>query len=286
MEYQHTPVMAKEVLHYLDPKPNENFIDATLGLGGHARKILDKTAPNGKLLGIEQNKEGLDEACKNLQKYKNRIVAVCDNFLNLDKIIRSKHFSRVSGIIFDLGVASWQIEDSGIGIAFSKNFSLDMRLGDYYSTTAADILNNYTPKELANLFYELGDFRHSHQIAKKIVEKRREKKIRTSFDFIEAIGIKNPKVLAPIFQALRIEVNHELENLNSALPQALNILAPNGRIVAISYHSGEDRIVKNFMRSNKGDLKILTKKPIIPDFEEIKLNSRARSAKLRAGEKV
>lgn len=302
MNYQHTPVLLSEVLQYLNPKPNQNFIDCTLGLGGHAAAILKRTVPSGKLLAIEQNKEGLNEAKKNLEKFKNRTIYINDNFSNLDKIVRDTGFTGISGILLDLGLASWQIDDSNLGISFQKNEPLDMRLENpntkyqisnkfqisnhkFQSISAEEIVNKYPLKKLADVLYRYGDVRNSYTIAGKILESRGKSPIKTTFELKRAIGTNNPKILSPIFQALRIEVNEELKNLQSVLPQAMEILELKGKLVVISYHSGEDRIVKNFLRDNKDQLIILTKKPIIPTKEEISQNPRARSAKMRVGAK-
>lgn len=290
---KHIPVLVKEVLDYLDPKPGNNIIDCTLGLGGHSRAILEETKPDGKILAIEQNLEGIGEAKKNLQKYKKHITYINDNFVNLSTIVRSCNFNRISGILLDLGLASWQITDSSLGITFTKNESLDMRLGDRNSEigsrkyqTAEYIINRYSVKELADIFYKYGDMRNSWSLARKIEIARRREKIKTTFDFVNAVGSRNPKILAPIFQTLRIIVNNELVNLEKVLFQSIDLLQEGGRLVVISYHSGEDRIVKNFLRDNKNCFNVLTKKPIIPSQQEIKNNPRARSAKLRAGEKI
>jgi len=286
MQYYHTPVLTKEVIDYLDIKSNKNYIDATLGLGGHAEEILKKNGPHGKLLAIEQTEDGLDEAKNRLSKYSKRIIFVNDNFRNFEKIIKSNNFPLVSGILFDLGLASWQIGDDNIGLSFSSNHYLDMRLDPMAKRTASEILTTYTFKELSNMFYEYGDIRSSRHLAEKIIASRKDHPIKDVRDLTKIIGSNNPKILAPVFQALRIEVNNELSNLNAVLPQALSAVSSGGRIVVISYHSGEDRIVKNFFRANKESEKILTKKPIVPSWEEIKLNSRSRSAKLRAAEKI
>lgn len=286
MKYFHEPVLLKEVIKYLEPKSNKNYVDCTLGLGGHSGKILEKNGPNGQLIGIEQNTEGIEEAQKRLDEFKERVKLVRSNFRNLEKIIKDSKISSVDGILFDLGLASWQIKDDKKGISFSEDAELDMRLSPESNLTAADIINTYPEKQLANLLFEFGDIRGNRYFAKKIVEERKNKKIQKTSELVKIIGTNNPKVLAPIFQALRIEVNSELENLLIALPQALNVLDKGGKIVVISYHSGEDRIVKNFFRANKTKIKILTKKPIIASFEEIKENSRSRSAKLRAAEKI
>lgn len=291
MTYQHTPVLLDEVLEYLNLKINGNYIDCTLGLGGHAKEILEKISPKGKLLGIEQNNEGLNKAKKNLSKYENNTILVNDNFRNLDQIARSKSFTRVSGILFDLGLASWQIDNANIGISFQKDEPLDMRLENINNQspitkrlTAADVVNKYPLKKLADTLYQYSDIRNSYQMAKKIIRFREKSPITTTFNLKEALQTNNPRILAPIFQVLRIEVNQELINLSQAIEDAVGLLDQGGRLVVISYHSGEDRIIKNFFRNND-QLKIITKKPIIPSQEEINYNSRARSAKMRVAEK-
>jgi 16S rRNA (cytosine1402-N4)-methyltransferase len=286
MKYFHEPVLSREVIEYLSPKSNKNYVDCTLGLAGHSKKILEKNGPKGQLVGIEQNTEGLSEAQKRLVGFESRIKLTRGNFSNLEKIIKDSKISSIDGFLFDLGLASWQINDRKSGISFSEDAELDMRLSPESNLTATDIINTYPEKQLANLLFEFGDIRGNRYFAKKIVGERKNKKIQRTSELVKIIGTSNPKVLAPIFQALRIEVNNELENLLLALPQALSILDKGGKIVVISYHSGEDRIVKNFFRSNKNKIKILTKKPITASFEEIKNNSRARSAKLRAAEKI
>lgn len=280
---QHTPVLVKEVLQYLDPKPNDDFIDCTLGLGGHAKLILEKTAPYGKLLAIEQDLEGMNEAKKILSKFKNRTIFINNNFLNLSQIARVYNFTRISGILFDLGLALWQIKEKKYGYSFEIDSPLDMRMFGA-RMSAAEILNRYHQKELADMFYYNADLGTSRVIARKLIEFKNKKKFSRTSDLIEAIGTKNPKILAPVWQALRIEVNNELKNLQIALRDSVNLLKPGGRLAVISFHSGEDRIVKNFFKENTNCFKILTKKPITPDPLEIKNNPRSRSAKLRAAE--
>ena len=286
MNYYHEPVLLKESLLYLNPKPHQNFIDCTVGMGGHAVSILKKSSPDGKLLCIDQDPEGLNEVKNRLSAFTGRTVYACDNFRNISEIVRDTKFPQVSGIIFDLGIASWQLGSKEKGLSFSNNSYLDMRLNPKLNITAADILNDYSEKQLSNLFYIYGDIRNNRSLARRIISGRKDKPINRSNDLIEVVGTKNPKMLAPVFQALRIEVNHELENLQIAIQNAMELLLCGGRIVVISYHSGEDRIVKNFFRSDKSRIRILTKKPIIPDSQEINMNSRSRSAKLRAAEKI
>lgn len=292
----HIPVLQKEVLEFLDPKPGENLIDCTIDGGGHAMEILKKNSPDGKLLGIDLDKKMIAalEAKIKSENLNNLIVAE-GNFKNLKKIAEEKKISNVSGILIDLGWSSIQIEESGRGFSFLKNEPLDMRYSNS-GMTAAEAVNRLDEKELADIFWQYGEERFSRRIAKKIVEARKKKRILTAFDLVEAVKMSVPRSyergrLHPatrVFQALRIYVNQELENLKEVLPQAVEILAPEGRLAVISFHSLEDRIVKNFFREAKkeGKLEILTKKPIVPSDEEIKANSRSRSAKLRVVRKI
>lgn len=292
----HLPVLTKEVLEFLNPKPGENFIDCTIDGGGHAKEILKKISPAGKLLGIDLDKKmiaALQAKIKN-EKLNNLIVAE-GNFKNLKKITEEKNFSRVSGILIDLGWSSIQIEESGRGFSFLKNEPLDMRYSSF-GISAAEAVNQLSEKDLADIFWQYGEERFSRRIAKKIVEARKKKRILTTFDLVDAVKTSVPRSyergrLHPatrVFQALRIYVNQELENLKEVLPQAVEILAPGGILTVISFHSLEDRIVKNFFREMKkeGRLEILTKKPVVPSDEEIKSNPRSRSAKLRAVRKI
>ncbi|MDD2646919.1 MAG: 16S rRNA (cytosine(1402)-N(4))-methyltransferase RsmH [Patescibacteria group bacterium] len=287
----HTPVLLNEVLNGLSPRPNDNFIDCTLGGGGHALEILRQTAPLGKLLGIDFSMEAISEMKVKIDKNLNdRLILVNDNFVNLESIARKNKFLKVRGILFDLGLSTDLIENRGRGISFQKNEILDMRFNPLkQNLTALEILNQWPEQDLAEIFEEFGEERFAHQIARGIVVQRRQKRIKTTVDLAEAIKkILGPKFhiksLARIFQALRIAVNHELEYLSSALPQAVDLLAPGGRLAVISFHSLEDRIVKNFYKNNL-NLNIITKKPITSTQEELRQNKRARSAKLRIAEK-
>lgn len=283
---QHTPVLVKEVIQFLAPKPNENFIDCNLGLAGHSQAILEKTAPHGRLLGIDLDSETLQQARLNLKKFAGRFSLVNDNFANLAKIVQENNFGQASGILFDLGLSSWHLDESGRGFTFTKNEPLDMRFGEELRT-CRQIINRYSEKNLANIFYNLSDIKNSRSLAKKICQAREKQEILTTADLVSIIGTNNPKFLAPIWQALRIEVNQELDNLKKALDQVVDLLESDGRLVVISFHSGEDRLVKYFFRDQKDNqrMEILTKKPIQASIQEINNNSRARSAKLRAAKK-
>lgn len=242
--------------------------------------IIEK---GGEVMGIDQDEESL----KNLQDIKGLILKQ-GNFSDLKEMVDFNP----DGILMDLGMSSWQLEKSGRGITFQKTEPLDMRMDLNNSLTAEEIVNEWSEEELARIFYEYGGERFSRRIARRIVETRVKKRIKDTYELVGLIISSYPQrrirrihPATKVFQALRIAVNNELENLKQALPQAADILKPKGRIVIISFHSLEDRIVKNFLRQ-RTDLKILTKKPVIPTKGEIRLNSRSRSAKLRAAIKL
>ena len=276
----HIPVLKKEVLQYLDPEPNENFIDCTINVGGHTYSILEKTKPNGKVLGIELDKDIFDKL--SLSKI-DRLVLANDSYTNLKKIVQKHSFGSVNGILFDLGMSSWHLEESERGFTFLKDEPLDMRYSLDNDLSADKIINNYSQKEIEKILKEYGEERFAKRIAKNIIQ---ERPIKTTFQLVKVIGRRREKIhpATRTFQALRIAVNDELNNLKKALPQAVKVLEKGGRIVIISFHSLEDRIVKNFFKDS--NLNILTKKPVISSQEEIKINPRSRSAKLRAATKV
>ena len=293
----HIPVLQKEVLEYLDPKPNENFIDATIGNAGHTLTILERNIPAGKVLGIDADPEIIKNTKYSIQNtvYKNRVILVCDNFANLKEIVKQEKFKSVQGILFDLGMSSWHLEESGRGFSFLKNESLDMRYNPRNPLTAARIVNYYSSQEIEKILKDYGEERFAKKIAQKIIEIRKIKPIETTSQLAEIVKSATPhwyhrKKIHPAtrtFQAIRIAVNDELNNLERALPQTLEILKPGGRLAVISFHSLEDRIIKNFLKEKAKEniLKILTKKPIKPSLGEIKINPRSRSAKLRAAQK-
>lgn len=285
----HIPVLLDKVIEYLNPKKDEKFIDATFGLGGYSKKILACLGSKGSVLGIDWDQKNISEGKNRLEQYKNQLHVIEGNFANLERLAKNETYFPVDGIVLDLGLASTQIKDPVYGLSFSgEKQILDMRLNPEANFSAKDIINRYPEKKLADVFYQNADLGHSRSIARKIVAARDKKEIVYNDELVEILGSKNPKFLAPVFQALRIEVNKELENLKNVLPQAISLLKTGGRIVVVSYHSGEDRIVKNFFREQKdlGALKIFTKKPVISEYAETKINPRARSAKLRAAEKI
>ncbi len=292
----HTPVLQKEVLEYLAPKLNENFIDCTINGGGHSLEILKTVKPAGKILGIDWDKsvvESLKLKVQNLEINK-RIILVCDSYTNLKTIVESHNFRPVKGILLDLGMSSWHLEESKKGFSFQKDEMLDMRYSKDNQLTAEKIINEYSEEQIGKILKEYGEERFAKKIAKIITDERKIKPIRTTLQLVEIIKKAIPvrfnrgriHFATRTFQALRIAVNDELNNLKKVLPQAKDVLAENGRMVVISFHSLEDRIVKNFFRENKQNFEILTKKPITAKEEEINANPRARSAKLRAAQKI
>lgn len=289
----HIPVLLNQVVEYLYPQSNRNFIDCTIGGGGHAFSILSLIGPKGKLLGIDLTKEAIEKLKVKSQELEveNRLILVNDNFANLKEIIKKNNFSPVNGILLDLGLSSDILENSGRGFSFMKDEELDMRYNpDLTDLTAKEIINRYSKEELAKVFKDYGGERFSWRIAQKIIQIREKQEIITTHQLRNiikgALGrYFHVKSLARIFQSLRIAVNNELENLQQGLLAGVDLLAPRGRMAVISYHSLEDKIVKNFFK-NENRLKILTKKPIKPSRSEVEENRRSRSAKLRAVEKI
>lgn len=294
----HIPVLQKEVLEYLDPKPNENFIDCTVDGGGHALAILERIQPKGKLLGIDWSPELISRLKSEISKtkLKDNLILVCDNFSNLKEIVKEQRFKKVSGILLDLGMSSWHLEESKRGFSFLAREPLDMRYNPLSPVSAEKILNYWSREEIEKILKEYGEERFARQISEKIIEARKIKPIENTFQLAEIVKRALPakylwQKISPAtrtFQALRIAVNGELDNLQKVLPQASEVLEKGGRLAVISFHSLEDRIVKNFFKEQARNnlLKILTKKPITSTNEEIRINPRSRSAKLRAAVKV
>lgn len=290
----HIPVLLNEVIKLLDPKENENYIDATLGEGGHTLALLQKTSPAGKVLGIDLDPETLEIAHRKLQAFGDRLVLVNDNFKNLEEVIENQKFKEISGIVFDFGMSSRDIDESGRGFSFLKDEPLLMNFGSDAMLTAENIVNGWPEGELEKIISLYGEEKFARQIARGIIARRLVKPIKTTFDLVEVIEKATPNFYhhgkihpaTRTFQALRIAVNDELNSIQKGLEASLRVLSSGAKIAAISFHSLEDRIVKNFFRDNKKTLKILTKKPVVPAQVEILNNSRARSAKLRVAQKI
>ena len=292
----HIAVLTKEVLEYLSPQKNENFIDCTIGEGGHSKLILEKTGPEGKILGIDADENQIKNCREILENYKERLVLANDSYANLQKIVEKENFEKISGILLDLGWSSNQLKESKRGFSFLKDEPLDMRYSLNQELTAEKIINGYPQKEIEKILQEYGEERYAKKIAENIAKERRAQNIKSALQLVKIIERAAPKnyqyakihCATRTFQALRIAVNKELENLEKVLPQAVSVLNGGGRIAVISFHSLEDRIVKNFLKEkeNQKILKILTKKPAVGQSAEIKQNPRSRSAKLRAAIKL
>jgi len=301
----HIPVLIKEVIHYLNCKKGGGaYIDSTLGGGGHSKAILKNIYPDGLLIGIDQDIEAIETARKELNTYFDKVKLVKDNFKNLEKILSNLKVEAVSGIIFDLGVSSHQLREKERGFSFKEDSHLDMRMDLAQKFDASILINSYTEKELTGIFEKYGEEHFSKRIARWIVIERQKKPITTTKQLADLVIRALPKIkkrgkwrihpATRVFQAIRIEVNQELKALEKGLNQAIKVLEDRGRICVISYHSLEDRIVKNIFKEAEREgiaqknygLKIITKKPIRPSLEEMKKNPRARSAKLRVAEKI
>jgi len=289
----HKAVLLEKVVEYLNPQSGENFVDCTLGEAGHSLAILEKTKPDGKILGIDLDKESLKRIRPN-----ERLILAHGNFRDLKQIVLEKNFANINGVLFDLGISSWQLEQSGRGFSFKKDESLNMILNGNQTVSAEEILNTWPEESLLKIFYDYGEEKFSRKIVQRIVQRRKLAPIKTTFQLMELIKRSIPfsksrrgrhdRVAARIFQALKIAVNDETENLIHGLEQALEILEKEGRLVAVSFHSIEDRIVKKFFKkqAEEGRVKILTPKPITASRAELQNNPRSRSAKLRAAMKI
>lgn len=291
----HIPVMLKEVLEVLAPKPGGIYIDATVGLGGHAKAIADRISPRGLLIGIDRDEKALRIAADILKDYNVKLLQ--GNFRNIDELVNRDFVGKVDGVLFDLGVSSLQLEDSERGFSFLKNGPLDMRMGSDASLRAVDIVNRLSIEELVRIFKEYGEERNAYIIAKAIVDRRGRKPIETTSELVEIIRNTLPKPLQrrmgkhparKVFQALRIAVNEELDCLERGLNKAFKFLKVGGILCVISYHSLEDRIVKEFIKKlrESGEGEPLFKKVLRPTKEEVIHNPRSRSAKLRAVRRV
>lgn len=292
----HVPVLLKEVIDYLNPQANENFIDATVGEGGHTVTILEKNKPKGRVLGIEMD-PGLYQKLKScITKFPNRLILINNSYVNLKKIVGKNHFKPVHGILFDLGMCSWHLEASGRGFSYLKDEPLDMRFNPKNDLTAAEIINFWDIEEIEKILKEFGEEKYAHRISLAIKEARKKEKIVGTQQLVDILKRVLPKnydkkrihFATRTFQALRIAVNNELQIIESGIKQAIKILEPGGKIAVISFHSLEDRIIKNIFREKAkiGELSILTKKPINPCPEEIRNNPRSHSAKLRVAERL
>jgi len=312
MQYKHIPVMLKEAVYFLNCMPGKIFVDCTLGGAGHALAVLRKIMPDGLLIGIDQDEDAILNAKGLLKQYESNIRLFHENFVNLPAILSSLNIEAVDGILLDLGLSLYQLELSGRGFSFKKDEPLDMRMNVKSEVTAEDLVNKMDEEGLKKLFRQYGEERWAKQIARNIVKQRKQKKICSCVQLAQIVCDAIPKKFlfnqkihpaTRVFMALRIAVNRELELLSSFMESAINFLKPEGRICIISFHSLEDRIVKHRIKALEGRcicppdfpqcvcnrkkiLRSLTKKVLRPTEEEIAANPMARSAKLRAAEKL
>lgn len=310
--FAHTPVLLPETLTALQPRSGGRFVDATLGGGGHAEKVLELSSPDGLVLGIDADPAALEAARRRLSRFGNRVALAQSYFDHLADVAGQHGFTGVDGVMFDLGVSSPQLDTPGRGFSFQRDAPLDMRMGPAAEWTAADLVNTLSAAELQRIFQEYGEERYARRIAQRIVWQRRQTPIRTTTQLVDAVISAIPASAGSrrggihpatrVFQALRIAVNDELGRLGRALPQAVDLLQAGGRLVVISFHSLEDRIVKQFMRQeargcicppelpacvcgHEATLRPLTTRPVVAGTAEVLSNPRARSARLRAAER-
>lgn len=309
MEFKHTPVMLEECIENLNIKTNGIYVDGTIGGAGHSKEIIKKIGEKGLLIGIDRDEEALKSAKKTLEKYSN-VKYVHGNHDDIKKILNDLEIDKVDGILLDLGVSSYQLDERNRGFSYLGDNKLDMRMDKTQNLTAETVVNTYPEQKLADIIYEYGEERFSRQIAKNICIQRKTKKIETTKELVEIIEKSIPKSkqknghpAKKTFQAIRIEVNNEIEPLYKTILDCIDCLKEKGRLCVITFHSLEDRAVKKAMIEAKGNCtcpsdlpycvcgakslgKIITKKPIIPSEKEQEENSRSKSAKLRVFERT
>ena len=309
MDFKHISVLLDETIDGLDIKPDGIYVDGTFG-GGHSYEILKRLSPKGRLIGIDQDGEALKAAGERLKEFENQITLVRSNYCEIDKVLKELNVEKVDGILLDIGVSSYQLDNLERGFSYKSDAPLDMRMDTRQELTAADVVNTYSENELFKIIKDYGEDKFAKNIAKHIVLARKEKPLETTKELSEVIKRAIPmKVQAKgghpakkTFQAIRIEVNQELTVLKESIDKMIDLLKPNGRICIITFHSLEDRIVKTKFRENenpctcppnfpvcvcgkKSKGKVITRKPIIPSEDEIEENKRAKSSKLRIFER-
>ena len=306
MEFKHISVLADEVIENLNIKPDGIYVDLTLGKGGHSKRILENLSENGRLIALDQDQDALNAAKENLSDFSN-VIFVKSNFENIDRVLDDLGISKIDGALMDIGVSSYQIDNADRGFSYMHDGPLDMRMDTGNELTAEKIVNDYSLDELQKIFSNYGEERFSRTIARKIVETRDEQRIDTTFKLRDLINksVRSNEAHPEkrVFQALRIEVNRELEVLENTLDKVIDRLNIGGRLCVITFHSLEDRIVKNTFKElekdcicppglpvcicdHKAKVKTINKKPIIAGKKELKENSRAKSAKLRVCQRI
>ena len=306
MKFEHIPVLAKETIENLNINPDGIYLDLTLGKGGHSKMILERLSDKGRLIAIDQDKEAIEAAKENLRDFSN-VTFVNSNFENFEKALEDLGLDLIDGALMDIGVSSYQIDNADRGFSYMKDGPLDMRMNQDNELTAEVIVNEYSQDELERIFFEYGEERFSKAIARNIVNIRVEERIDTTFKLREIVrkSIKSQDAHPEkrVFQALRIEVNRELEVLENTIEKVVDHLKKDGRIAIITFHSLEDRIVKNKFKDlatdcicppefpvcvcdHRAKIKIITRKPMTASKEELRDNSRSKPAKLRVGQRI
>lgn len=310
MEFKHISVLFEETMDKLSLKDGGIWIDGTLGGGGHSLGILERTK-TGRLVGIDRDAEAISAAKKRLADFEDRVTFVNRNFSDIKDILKDLNIDKADGAVLDLGVSSYQLDNAERGFSYMHDSKLDMRMNSDDELDAYKVVNEYTKEELTRIFYDYGEEKWSKRIAEFIEEKRKLKPVETTFELVEIIKAAVPKAARSdgshpakrVFQAIRIEVNGELKILKQAVEDFTEVLKPGGRLAIITFHSLEDRIVKNTFKElaagcicprefpvcvcgHKPKIKIITNKPVLPGAEELSGNSRSKSAKLRAAEKL
>lgn len=311
MPFAHKPVLVAEVLHFLEPRSGEIFVDATVGGGGHSSMLIPRLLPGGRLIGLDRDPEAINAARERLADYSDNVELVQADFRDLKKVLTEKGIGAVDGLLFDLGVSSYQLDNPERGFSYQREAPLDMRMSPEQELTAADIVNNWSEEKLATIIWQYGEERWARRIAAFIVAARKKAPLVTTTQLVDIIKAaipagtrrSGPHPAKRTFQALRIAINGELEAIRTALEKLEEILKPGGRVGVISFHSLEDRIVKNCFQQLSGRctclpdfpicvcgqrqvLTVLTRRPVFPSAEEIAANPRARSARLRVARRV
>ncbi len=310
MEFKHISVLLNESVEALNIKPDGIYVDGTMGGGGHSERILRELSPNGMLIGIDRDTEALNASRKRLSSYSN-VRYVHDNYKNIKTILKDMGIDYIDGAVLDLGVSSYQLDCRERGFSYMEDALLDMRMNREASLSAYDVVNTYSEEDLTRIFYSYGEEKFSKKIARIICERREKKNIETTLELVDIIKAAIPEKLRQkgshpakrVFQAIRIEVNCELSDLKGAVDDFFDVLSPGGRLSIITFHSLEDRIVKNAFNEyktgctcpkdfpicvcgNKPRGTVITRKPLLPSEEECNFNSRSKSAKLRVAEKI
>ena len=310
MEFKHKSVLLDETIESLNIKPNGIYVDGTLGGGGHSYEIAKRLTDGGRLIGIDQDEDAIRAAKERLSEFADRVTIVRDNYCNMPKVLDELGISKVDGILLDIGVSSYQLDEAERGFTYKQDAPLDMRLDQRQEMTAKDIVNGYSEEDLYRIIRDYGEDKFAKNIAKHIVQARQIKPVETTFELDEIIKAAIPMKFRATgghpakktFQAIRIELNRELEVLDESIDAMTDLLNDNGRLCIITFHSLEDRIVKTRFRKNENPCtcppdfpvcvcgkkpkgKVITRKPIVPDEEELEENKRAKSSKLRVFER-